>query len=126
MGLEIEGALSATTGDPFKSGNRDLLVSTGKRIELYRNLGSFKFERDKDSSNQHGALGGTGAQFADIDNDGDLDVVIPDAHRRDGSRGPVLLVNDWPNRRFLNAADVDHARRMVEGTARSMGLDVVD
>jgi large subunit ribosomal protein L11 len=26
----------------------------------------------------------------------------------------------------LNARDVDHARRMVEGTARSMGLDVVD
>jgi large subunit ribosomal protein L11 len=24
----------------------------------------------------------------------------------------------------LNAADVDHARRMIEGTARSMGLKV--
>ena len=26
----------------------------------------------------------------------------------------------------LNAQDVEHARRMFEGTARSMGLDVVD
>ena len=26
----------------------------------------------------------------------------------------------------LNAQDADHARRMIEGTARSMGLDVVD
>jgi len=26
----------------------------------------------------------------------------------------------------LNARDLDHARRIVEGTARSMGLDVVD
>jgi len=26
----------------------------------------------------------------------------------------------------LNARDVEHARRMVEGTARSMGLEVVD
>jgi large subunit ribosomal protein L11 len=26
----------------------------------------------------------------------------------------------------LNATDVDHARRMIEGTARSMGLDVID
>jgi len=26
----------------------------------------------------------------------------------------------------LNARDTDHARRMVEGTARSMGLDIVD
>ncbi len=26
----------------------------------------------------------------------------------------------------LNARDLDHARRMIEGTARSMGLEVVD
>ena len=26
----------------------------------------------------------------------------------------------------LNARDIDHARRMVEGTARSMGLEVID
>jgi large subunit ribosomal protein L11 len=26
----------------------------------------------------------------------------------------------------LNARDLDHARRMVEGTARSMGLEVID
>jgi large subunit ribosomal protein L11 len=26
----------------------------------------------------------------------------------------------------LNARDLDHARRMIEGTARSMGLDVVE
>jgi large subunit ribosomal protein L11 len=26
----------------------------------------------------------------------------------------------------LNARDVEHARRLIEGTARSMGLDVVD
>jgi large subunit ribosomal protein L11 len=26
----------------------------------------------------------------------------------------------------LNARDIDHARRLIEGSARSMGLDVVD
>jgi large subunit ribosomal protein L11 len=26
----------------------------------------------------------------------------------------------------LNARDVEHARRMIEGTARSMGLDVIE
>jgi large subunit ribosomal protein L11 len=26
----------------------------------------------------------------------------------------------------MNARDLDHARKMIEGTARSMGLDVVD
>ncbi len=41
-----------------------------------------------------------------MDNDGDLDIVIADSHRRRG-RGPALLINEWPNRRFSNAADVD-------------------
>ena len=40
-------------------------------------------------------------------NDGRLDIVIPDAHRKDGSRGPVLLLNDWPRDRFLDAAELD-------------------
>ncbi|MGE3775710.1 MAG: 50S ribosomal protein L11, partial [Pirellulaceae bacterium] len=26
----------------------------------------------------------------------------------------------------LNARDLDHARRLIEGTARSMGIDVVE
>ncbi len=37
-------------------------------------------------------------------------------------------VEEIVNRKMvdLNARDVDHARRMIEGTARSMGLEVVD
>ena len=34
-----------------------------------------------------------------MDNDGDLDIVVADATRLDGSRGPALLVNRWPQRR---------------------------
>ena len=32
----------------------------------------------------------------------------------------TMLMND------LNARDVDHAKRMIEGTARSMGLEIAD
>ena len=42
-----------------------------------------------------------------MDNDGDLDLVIADAHRPDGTRGPALLVNDWPQGRFVRAAELD-------------------
>ncbi len=37
-------------------------------------------------------------------------------------------VEEIVNRKMvdLNARDMDHARRMIEGTARSMGLEVVD
>jgi tetratricopeptide (TPR) repeat protein len=104
--LDLPGA-SITTGNPLKTGNRDLLVFGGKELAFFHNRGRWRFEKDREFSTQHGALGGTGGQFVDIDNDGDLDIVIADAHRADGSRGPMLLVNDWPNARFIDVMSVD-------------------
>jgi tetratricopeptide (TPR) repeat protein len=106
-GLDIGGSCGATTGDPNKDGLRDLLVFSGDRVRLLHNRGHFRFEADTSFADQHGTLGGTSGQFVDIDNDGDLDIVIADAHRRDGTRGPVLLLSDWPNHRFLDAAQLD-------------------
>ena len=105
--LDVPGAISATSGNPFKTGNRDFLVFAGKELVFYHNRGHWAFQRDSEFSTQHGPLGGTSGQFVDIDNDGDLDIVIADAHRRDGSRGPALLLNDWPNTRFVDAISVD-------------------
>ena len=106
-GLDVEGVVGATCGDLNKDGNRDLLVFTGKEVRLYLNRGNFRFELDKEFAARFGQLGGTSGQFADIDNDGDLDIVIADAHRPDGTRGPVVLINDWPRGGFHNAAEVD-------------------
>jgi len=106
-GLDINGAISATTGDPDKDGDRDLLVFTEAGIQLLVNDGSFHFEPDEQFAASCGRLRGTGGQFADMDNDGDLDIVVADAHRRDGSRGPALLVNGWPKEGFADAAEAD-------------------
>ena len=106
-GLDVEDVISATSGDPNKDGKRDLLVFARNGVHLYINRGSFRFEEDKDFWTRFGRLGGTGGQFADMRNDGNLDIVIADAHRNDGSRGPVLLLNDWPRDRFLDAAELD-------------------
>jgi Tfp pilus assembly protein PilF len=95
-GLSVEGVLSATSGDPDKDGDRDLLIFTNKSSHLFMNQGGFRFARHGDFSDYCGRLGGTGGQFADMDNDGDLDILIADAFKRDGSRGPALLINDWP------------------------------
>ena len=106
-GLSVEGVLSATSGDPDKDGDRDLLIFTNKGLHLFANQGGFRFARDEDFTNQCGRLKGTGGQFADMDNDGDLDIIIADAFRRDGSRGPALLINDWPRDRFINVLEID-------------------
>ncbi|MHC4328565.1 MAG: CRTAC1 family protein [Planctomycetota bacterium] len=106
-GLPAEGVLSATSGDPDKDGDSDLLIFTEEGIELLVNQGGFGFARHQTFSRQCGRLGGTGGQFADMDNDGDLDIVIADAYRRDGSRGPSLLINDWPQDRFVDAIEMD-------------------
>ncbi len=127
-GLDAAGVVGATTGDPDKDGDRDVLVFTGDRVTLYRNVSGMRFERDADFAARHGGLGGTGGQFADLDNDGDLDLVIADAHRDDGTRGLVLLVNDWPRDRFRRAdrADPGHLLAAVEtgGPASCVAADM--
>jgi len=105
-GLASTGVVGAITGDPDKDGDRDLLVFTGDSVTLHVNQGLFRFKTDEAFAAKFGPLGGTGGQFADMDNDGDLDLLIADAHR-DGKRGPALLINDWPNKGFLDAEKVD-------------------
>jgi len=126
-GLGVHHVTSATSADPDKDGDRDLLVLSADGVHLYVNGGKFRFQRHRAFADRCGWLGGTGGQFADMDNDGDLDLVIPDAHRRDGSRGPVLLVNDWPADRFLDAAEIDpgnlFAALRTEGDASCVVAD---
>jgi len=105
MGLMTSHVLSATSGDPDRDGDRDLLIFTESGVQLFLNQGAFQFTLDQRFSDRCARLRGTGGQFADMDNDGDLDIVIADAHRRDGSRGPALLVNDRGE--FTDVMDMD-------------------
>jgi len=106
-GLDVCNVIGATSGDPAKHGRRDLLVFAKDGGHLFVNQGGFRFEERKDFHSRFGRLGGSMGQLADMGNQGRLDIVIPDAHRRDGTRGPVLLVNDYPRDRFLDAAELD-------------------
>jgi hypothetical protein len=89
------------------------------------NQGGFRFARHQGFADRCGRLGGTGGQFADMDNDGDLDIVIADAFRRDGSRGPALLINDWPRDRFINALEIDPGNLLSAITSKGNASCVV-
>lgn len=128
MGLSgLEDVLGATTGDPDGDGDRDLLVFTEKAIGLFLNTGGFRFERDGEFTARCGRTGASGGQFVDIDNDGDLDIVVADRLRPDGKRGPALLVNEWPRLRFTDAAEIDPGNLLVaitfDGYASCLAAD---
>ena len=114
VGLNVNGVFSATTGDPDKDGDRDLLLATPRGLRLFLNDGRFHFGEWEALAASRGRIGGTGAQFVDIDNDGDLDILIGDAHRADGSRGPALLVNTWPQFQYVDANELDHGNLLGE------------
>ncbi|MHB8970579.1 MAG: FG-GAP-like repeat-containing protein [Pirellulaceae bacterium] len=107
IGLGLQTVVSATTGDPDKDGDRDLLIATPAGLRLFLNNGLFNFTELATFATGCGRIGGTGGQFVDMDNDGDLDLVVPDAKRADGSRGPALLLNTWPDFAFVDATQTD-------------------
>ena len=126
-GLSVDGVLSATSGDPDKDGDRDLLIFTEEELQLFVNQGGFRFERDSDFTERFGRLRGSGGQFADFDNDGDLDILIADAFRRDGHCGPALLINDLKQGRFINTLEIDPGNLLsvihYEGNASCVAAD---
>lgn len=102
-----EPLLSAVSGDPDADGDRDLLLFTTQGMHLYINQGRWRFDLHEGFENRFGKLSASGGQFADMDNDGDLDILIADAKRRNGKRGPVLLLNQDAGKVFTNVTTLD-------------------
>lgn len=107
VGLNVPGVSGLTTGDVNGDGRPDLVVLSGGRVRLFLNEGACHFREDEGFSRQFGRLGGTIAQLADIDNDGDADLFIADAYLPNGQRQPVILLNSWPKSGFINACQED-------------------
>ena len=105
-GLDVQQVVGATSADINQNGRQDLLVFCDDQLHLFLNESRLSFVRDEKFENQFSKLGGTNGQAVDVDNDGDLDLLIADAHQG-GSRGPVLLLNDQGSGAFHNAAEID-------------------
>ncbi len=117
-GLPLPGAVGAITADFNKDGLPDLVVLASSQTHLFVNRGKWQFEADQDFAARFGKLGGTSAQWADLDNDGDLDLLIADARRRDGTRGPVLLVNRWPQPTLADCTELDPGNLLASLSTR--------
>ena len=105
-GLDVQQVAGATSADINQDGRQDLLVFCDDQLHLFLNESRLSFVRDEKFGNQFSRLGGTNGQAVDVDNDGDLDLLIADAHRG-GSRGPALLLNDRGTGTFRNASELD-------------------
>ncbi|WP_347244817.1 CRTAC1 family protein, partial [Thermogutta sp.] len=107
LGLNVPGVSGLTTGDVNCDGRPDLVLLTGGRVRLFLNEGACHFREEEKFARQFGRLGGTIAQLADVDNDGDADLFIADAYSPNGQRQPVLLLNSWPKQGFVNVCQED-------------------
>lgn len=106
-GLDVPGVSGLTTGDVNCDGRPDLVVLSSGRVRLFLNQGACRFREDEAFARQFGKLGGTIAQLADIDNDGDADLFIADSYLPNGARQPVILLNSWPKPGFVNLCQED-------------------
>ena len=109
----------AAVGDVDGDGYPDLfLASVLKPAALYRNRGDFRFEEVTRASGIRIDSLSTGATFADIDGDGDLDLLV-------GTHGgPVML---WQNDGAGRFRDVTATSGLVGGyAATSLTLGDVD
>jgi len=104
---DLGSVLSATSSDPDRDGDRDLLICTTAGPLLFANQGQLRFQCDEPFRGQFRGLSASGAQFVDMDNDGDLDLVLADALRADGKRGPTILVNDPATHSFTDVLKQD-------------------
>ena len=89
-------AMGCATGDVDGDGRDDLLVTGWRGLRLYRNLGAGRFEDDTERSGLAGAgsLWSTSAAFADLDDDGDLDLFVAAYLDYDPATAPFVAAPD--------------------------------
>ena len=101
LGLDVTEVQAATCGDVDKNGNPDVLVFTSHGCVLLLNRGSWQFERAPQERYPFQSLIANSGQWVDVDNDGDLDLLLAELSAG-GAVRPRLFVNLWPEQRLAS------------------------
>ena len=127
LGLEITEARAATCGDVDKDGQPDILVFTPKGCVLLLNRGYWRFERAPSDRYPFQSLVATGGQWVDVDNDGDLDLLLADVSAEGATRSR-LFINLWPEQRFVGLEELVPGNVLEvlkwEGAASTVAADL--
>jgi len=105
---DVPDPVGLASGDIDNDGDADLLVTSGTGVRLFLNDGKGRFTDATKSAGLGGTAGSAGAVFADLDRDGDLDLVLGSLGVRRALGGPPHA-HDVPSRSwvrprlFLNA-----------------------
>jgi plastocyanin len=127
LGVHISNAKGVTTGDVNGDGWVDVLFVNAFFTDppsLYINQGAANPGYFTLASATHGlttAYSSGSAQFADIDDDGDLDLIIGDAYNNTPAAKPHLFFNDGLGNFTENAAALGAANK-----AGQMDVDWID
>ncbi len=132
LGVHISYAKSVCTGDVNGDGWPDVLYANAFNSDppsLYINQGPASpgvFALESSTRGLTTVLNGRGSQFGDLDNDGDLDLIVSDsgANYQGGAGGkPRLYVNDGTGHFTEHAADLGAPTKVSQMDVSLIDLD---
>lgn len=100
-GLAAVPCQGASFADVDKNQFSDVFVFHPQGARLFLNKGYWQFTPGDERSYPFGGIRSSGGHCVDVDNDGDLDLFVPDAIVGQEIR-PKLFVNLWPEKRFVD------------------------
>jgi plastocyanin len=129
LGANLSNGKGVTTGDVDGDGWVDLLYTSAFNTDtpfLYINQGPGSpgfFTMESAARGLTNTLSSGGAQFGDVDDDGDLDAVIAHAYLGSATGRPKLYINDGTGNFTSNAAAFGVSQKLAQMDVQLVDID---